>query len=81
MLLMLWMPRAGTVIAAVGSLACFPLYIYFTLPSLFRSVFPGEYKVQVAAGFVWAPSSIVGIVVIGVTLYLCYWGLRSEDPS
>jgi hypothetical protein len=71
LLLGFWRPRVAAAVVVFASIACLPLYLYLTMPRLFRAVFPGQYKVSLGA-FGWDPSSTAGILSIVLALYLCY---------
>jgi hypothetical protein len=59
--------RGGaTIIALVACLLSLPLYLYFTVPGLFRRVFLGEYSVPLSASVVWDTWALAGIAAICV---------------
>jgi len=70
--------RAAAVSALVASALCLPLYLYFTVPRLFRRVFPGEYSVP-AQAFGWDLWSIAGILSTVLIVWLCYRSFRLQS--
>jgi glucan phosphoethanolaminetransferase (alkaline phosphatase superfamily) len=73
--------RVAAISALVASALCLPLYIYRTLPRLFRSIFPGLYKGPSEGTLIWHSWSITGILATVVVAYLCYRSLLSQsDP-
>ncbi len=65
-------PRVAAISAFVACASCIPLYIYRTLPRLFRALFPGFYKGPPAGTFIWHNWSITGMLTAVVVAYLCY---------
>ena len=60
--------RVAAASALIGSLLCLPLYTYFTIPGVFRLVFPGEYSVPSGA-FRWSGWTITGLALIVVVAH------------
>jgi hypothetical protein len=70
-LLTLWMyPRIAAIITSLASLLCFPLYVYFTAPGLFRFIFRGEYSTPLPASFRWDFWAVLGMLALLVTAYV-----------
>ena len=72
-------PRVAAAIAAVATLLCLPLYLYFTAPGPFRWVFKGEYSVPLQqANFVWDKWAILGMLTLAVATYICISNLSAN---
>jgi hypothetical protein len=63
--------KIGAVLGLVAALLCFPLYFYFTVPGLFRSVFRGKWSVPLQAYFVWDVWTMAGILTLGIAAIIC----------
>jgi hypothetical protein len=70
--------RIAAAVALMAALLCLPLYLYFTAPGPFRSIFKGEYSVPPQANFVWNNWAIAGIASLIVGIVVC---LRSSPPA
>src|ERR1700743_2795066 len=44
--------RAGAIIGIAASVLCFPLYLYFVAPGLYRSAFRGNWSVPLQSYFI-----------------------------
>src|SRR5215469_8885572 len=66
--------RTAAATILLAGLLCLPLYLCFTAPGPFRSIFKGEWKTPLLANFVWDWWSITGIVTVA---FAAYAGLRS----
>jgi hypothetical protein len=74
-------PRVAAIGAFVASTLCLPLYVYRTLPRLFRLIFPGSYKGPPEGSFIWHSWSIIGLFTTVLVAYLCYRSFPSQsDP-
>jgi hypothetical protein len=67
--------KIGAVLGLVAALLCFPLYFYFTVPGLFRSVFRGQWSVPLQSYFVWDMWATAGILALGIAAIVCICGL------
>jgi hypothetical protein len=74
-------PRVAAVGAFVACALCLPLYVYRTLPRVFRSIFPGLYKGPPEGTFIWHSWSIAGMLTTVVVAYLCYRSFPSRSDS
>jgi len=54
-------PPAAIAIGVIAAVLSLPLYAYFTVPGVFRSVFRGEYSVASPAAFVWNGWALAGV--------------------
>jgi hypothetical protein len=70
--------RIAAAIILLAGLLCLPLYLCFTAPGPFRSIFRGEWKTPLSANFVWDWWSIAGIVTVG---FAACASLSSLRPS
>jgi len=70
--------RAAMASVFLGFLLCLPLYVYRLAPGLFRSIFPGEYKMQLHAPLRWHTWSALGVVASISVLFLCIMSVRSK---
>jgi formate hydrogenlyase subunit 3/multisubunit Na+/H+ antiporter MnhD subunit len=71
--------RAAAAITLLAGLLCLPLYLCFTAPGPFRSIFKGEWKTPLSANFVWDWWSIAGIVTVAIAVYACLRSLKLGD--
>ena len=80
-LAILW-PRMAIVSGVTASLFCLPLYVYRTLPALFRVIFPGLYKSPPPGTFIWHGWSLIGmlttVVVVWLSSHICF---RGNSPT
>jgi hypothetical protein len=76
-LLAFFLKKTAAGIALTASVLCLPLYLYSLAPGPFRSVFRGEYSVPFRHSFEWDKSSVVGICLLMVALFICTRGLSS----
>jgi hypothetical protein len=75
--------RIAALAALVASLLCWPLYLYFVVPGVFRFAFRGEYSVPMAHRFVadkWALQSILALLVVDFLSIYILWALRMPTP-
>jgi hypothetical protein len=63
--------RVGAIIGIAASVLCLPLYLYFTIPGLFRLVFRREWSVTLQTYFVWDMWAMAGILTIGLAAIVC----------
>jgi len=71
-------PRIAAGIALLSSILCLPLYLYLITPLHFNQIFGSghEFKVPPGKGFhvdVWA---LAGLLILAVTVFLCFHGFR-----
>ncbi|HSS96543.1 MAG TPA: hypothetical protein VLK33_05930 [Terriglobales bacterium] len=71
-LVMVWfLPRIAGIIGAIAALLCLPLFLYFTVPGIFRSLFTKyPYSVPLQSYLVWDTWAILGIVFVAVALLI-----------
>lgn len=82
LLLALFYRRIAAVVALIACALCLPLYLYFTIPGLFRKIFRGEWSAPLQVGFVWNNWTIAGIVVLAITASVLIRNLLSSaDPG
>ena len=62
--------RVAAAIGIAACLLCFPLYLYFTAPGPFRSVFRGTYSVPLESSFVWDYGMLGGILTLGIAVFV-----------
>jgi glycerol-3-phosphate acyltransferase PlsY len=67
LLLTFFYRRIAALITLIACALCLPLYLYFTIPSLFRKIFRAEWSVPLQAGFIWNNWTVAGIVVLAIT--------------
>ncbi len=72
MILTLFYQRVGAVIGIAASVLCLPLYLYFVVPGLFRSVFAGEWSVPLQSYFVWDMWAMTGILTLGIAAIVSF---------
>jgi hypothetical protein len=70
--------RVAAVMGIAACLFCFPLYLYFTAPGPFRSVFRGIYSVPLQSSFVWDNGTIGGTLTLAVAVFV---SVRSCSPQ
>jgi hypothetical protein len=63
--------RVGAIIGIAASVLCLPLYLYFTIPGLFRSVFRGEWSVPLQSYFSWDTWAISGMLTLAAAIFVC----------
>jgi glycerol-3-phosphate acyltransferase PlsY len=80
LLTLLW-SRVAAIGALIPCAMCFPVYIYRTLPHLFRFIFPGEYKQSLPATFIWHGWSIMGMLASVIVVYFFYRSLLSRPHT
>lgn len=71
MILTFFYQRIGAVIGIAASVLCLPLYLYFVVPGLFRSVFGGEWSVPLQAYFVWNMWAMAGMLTLAAAAFVC----------
>ena len=62
-------PRVAAAIGLMACLLCFPLYLYFMVPGLFRAVFGGEWSVPLQRFFIWDPLAILGLLTLAAAAF------------
>lgn len=74
--------RVAAAIGIAACLLCFPLYLYFTAPGPFRSVFRGNYSVPLESSFVWDYGMLGGILTLGIAVFVGVHRLAAyRDPG
>jgi hypothetical protein len=76
--------RIAGIVIVLASIFCLPLYIYFTAPGPFRSVFRGKYSVPAPSSFVWRRWAVAGILALFVTMLIGFRAVvkvRSQEPT
>ena len=63
-------PTAARVAISLASLLCLPVYVYRTLPGVFRWIFPGEYKVMLHERLIWHSWSVTGAAATALVIFL-----------
>lgn len=68
-----WVPRVAAAVELAASLLCLPIRLYFLAPVPFAETFaPGhEFKLQPSPGFHWEKWTVIGLLVLAVTSFLC----------
>ena len=74
-------PRIAAAIALTASLFCFPLYFYFTIPGVFRWLWPGEYAIPLRTNLVWDTWAIVGVLLLATATCLSLRTLSIREDS
>jgi len=69
--------RVAAIMGAAACLLCFPLYLYFTAPGPFRSVFRGIYSVPFQSSFVWDNGMIAGMLTLAVAVFVSFRSLSA----
>jgi hypothetical protein len=64
-------PRAGAIIALVASVLSLPIYLYVLMPGPYRRIFRGEYSIPLQRGFVWNSWAIAGIMTLTFAAAFC----------
>jgi MFS-type transporter involved in bile tolerance (Atg22 family) len=66
-------PRVAAVVGLASSLLCLPLYLFFLAPVPFNQVFGfgHQFKVQPSPGFHWGKWTVIGLVTLAVTCFMC----------
>ena len=62
--------RIAAAIGIAACLLCLPLYLYFTAPGPFRSVFRGTYSVPLQSSFVWDYGMLGGMLTLAVAVFV-----------
>ena len=82
LLLTFFYRRIAAATTLIACLLCFPLYLYFTAPGLFRWIFSrAEWSVPLHASFVWNKRSILGIVVMAIAAFVSVRNLLTPASS
>lgn len=69
--------RAAALMGIAACILCFPLYLYFTAPGPFRSVFRGIYSVPLQSSFVWDCGMFAGMLTLVIAVFV---GVRGLAP-
>ncbi len=64
LVLTIFVPRAGAIVALMAIVLCLPFYLYVVMPGPYRRIFQGEYSVPLIRGFVWNTWAVAGIVTL-----------------
>jgi hypothetical protein len=74
MVLTIFVPRAGAIVALVAIVLCFPFYLYVVVPGPYRRIFQGEYSFPLQREFAWNSWAIAGIVTL---IFAALFSVRS----
>lgn len=64
MLLTIFLPRTGAIVALVGIVLSLPFYLYVVVPGPYRRISQREYSFPLQGGFAWNCWAIAGIVAL-----------------
>jgi len=75
--------RVAAALVITASLLCWPLYLYFSAPGLFRLVFRNAEYEDFRASFVWSKPVIVGMLTLALATINGFWNLgrTKREPS
>jgi hypothetical protein len=73
--------RVAAVLAITASLLCWPLYLYFSAPTLFRHVFRNAENEDFRASFVWSKPVIVGVLALAFATITGLLNLGTSKPA
>jgi hypothetical protein len=62
LLVTIFFPRIGAVIALMATLLCVPFYLHVLMPGLYQQIFKGAYTDPLYRPFVWDSWALLGIL-------------------
>jgi hypothetical protein len=62
LVLAFFLRRIAATIALMAAILCFPLYLYFLIPGLYRWIFRGEYSVPIEGLLHWDTWAVAGVL-------------------
>ena len=63
--------RVAAAIALSACVLALPMYLFFTVPGVFRMSFRGQWKALPSANVVWNTWAAAGIVALATAAYVC----------
>lgn len=81
LVLTIFVPRAGAIVALVAIVLYLPFYLYVVMPGPYRRIFKGEYSVPLQTAFVWNSWAIAGIITITLAAALSIRRLSERSRS
>jgi hypothetical protein len=73
--------RIAGVVMLLASLLCLPIYLYFTFPGIFRSIFQGQYSIPLQADVVLEEWSVIGFAALVIAASFGFRCLLWSTPG